>query len=677
MRKAEGMLRIRGNEYCHISVDSFCLDAWGEWFAHLLCVGNIRREMMNIVSLAMNVLGPTVISKIAGSLGINNTLVTKAISVALPAILGGVAGRSKTHTGLGSLFNMLTGSKGNMLDSFAGMVGTDDQSRLMDAGRQDLASLLGDDALSSMSGAIGRHAGINQQQANSLLGLVGPVALGTLTSEVQRDGLDARGLANLLEGQQKNIAEAMPHSFLTEMSGSSVFGGIDFGKIGGAAAVASAIGGAASGVAARAGNMAGSIGDTARGAAGSVGSAASGAVDAAGNAISGAGNMAGNMAGSIGDTARGAAGSVGSAASGAVDAAGNAISGAGNMAGNVAGSIGDTARGAAGSVGSAASGAVDVAGNAISGAGNMAGNVAGSIGDTARGAAGSVGSAASGAVDAAGNAISGAGNMAGNMAGSIGDTARGAAGSVGSAASGAVDAAGNAISGAGNMAGNMAGSIGDTASVAVDATGRTISGTGAAIAGAGAVAAGAIGAAASSAQRAGANVADDTVEAARQTSANMRDETRRSGGGWGWLKWLIGLLLLAAIAWFVWTNFIAPTMKQSAGMEQSIVVGDTDIGAAFGSTIDTVKSSIGSITDEASARAALPDLAAANDTFDKIGGMVGSLGETQKGALSGVAGTAMETLRPMMQKAVDIPGVGPIVAPAMESMLGKLAAMAS
>ena len=479
---------------------------------------------MNIVSLAMNFLGPTVIGRIAGSLGMDNALVTKAIGVALPAILGGVAGRSKTHTGLGSLFNMLTGSQGNMLDSFAGMVGTNDQSRLMDAGRQDLSNLLGDDALSSISGAVGRHAGIDAQQASSLLGLVGPVALGTLTSEVQRDGLDARGLASLLEGQQKNIAEAMPHSFLNAMSGSGAFGDIDFGKIGGAAAVAGAIGGAASGVAAR---------------------------------------------------------------------AGNAVSGAGDMAGTVSGSIGDTARGAAGSV---------------------------------RGAAG--------------DAMSGAGDMAGNVTGSIGNTARGAAGSVGDAASGAVDA-----------------------------TGRAVSGTGAAIAGAGAVAAGTVGAAASGSYRAGTDDIDDDLD-------GDRNGTRRSGGGWGWLKWLIGLLLLAALAWFVWTNFIAPTMRESAGIERTVMVGDTDVGAAFGSTIDEAKASLGSITDEASARAALPDLAASNDRLGEIGEMVGSLGEAQQGAFSGMATTAIETLRPAIENVIAIPGVGPILAPVLESMVEKLGAMA-
>ena len=479
---------------------------------------------MNIVSLAMNFLGPTVIGRIAGSLGMDNALVTKAIGVALPAILGGVAGRSKTHTGLGSLFNMLTGSQGNMLDSFAGMVGTNDQSRLMDAGRQDLSNLLGDDALSSISGAVGRHAGIDAQQASSLLGLVGPVALGTLTSEVQRDGLDARGLASLLEGQQKNIAEAMPHSFLNAMSGSGAFGDIDFGKIGGAAAVAGAIGGAASGVAAR-------------------------------------------------------------------------------------------------------------AGNAVSGAGDMAGTVSGSIGDTARGAAGSV-------RDAAGNTMSGAGDMAGNVTGSIGNTARGAAGSVGDAASGAVDA-----------------------------TGRAVSGTGAAIAGAGAVAAGTVGAAASGSYRAGTDDIDDDLD-------GDRNGTRRSGGGWGWLKWLIGLLLLAALAWFVWTNFIAPTMRESAGIERTVMVGDTDVGAAFGSTIDEAKASLGSITDEASARAALPDLAASNDRLGEIGEMVGSLGEAQQGAFSGMATTAIETLRPAIENVIAIPGVGPILAPVLESMVEKLGAMA-
>ena len=119
-------------------------------------------------------------------------------------------------------------------------------------------------------------------------------------------------------------------------------------------------------------------------------------------------------------------------------------------------------------------------------------------------------------------------------------------------------------------------------------------------------------------------------------------------------------------------------MKQgAAGIEQSVMVGDADIGAAFGSTIDDVKSSLGSITDEASARAALPDLAGANDSLGEITGLVGSLGDAQKGAFSGMANTALGTLRPVIEKVIAIPGVGPVLAPVLESMVEKLGMLAN
>ena len=412
---------------------------------------------MNIVSLAMNFIGPAVVSKIASSLGINSSLVNKAISVALPAILGGAAGRASTQGGLGSLFDMVSGKQGGMLDSFAGMLGTPDESRLMNAGQSNLSALLGDDALGSMAGAVGRHAGIDTQQANSLLGLVGPVALGALGNEVQRSGLDARGLATFLDGQKQNIADAMPQSFMDDVSGSGAFGDIDFGNIGGA----------------------------------------------------------------------------------------------------VGGIVDD------------ATGAVE---RGVSGAGAAV-----------AGAAGAVGSAAASSYRAGANAVDGA-------ADAVGDAAR------------------------------------------------------------------------------------DTGTAIRDSGSAMHDEVRSSG--FGWLKWLIGLILLAAIAWFVWTNFLAPTMQETAGTEQSVIVGDTNVGAMMGSTVDSVRSSIGSITDEASARAALPDLVAANDQFDAISGMTETMGAAEKGVLGSVIGTALESLRPMIEKVLEIPGVGPVVGPALEGMIEKLEGMA-
>ncbi len=168
---------------------------------------------MNIVSLAMNMLTPAIIGRIASALGINPTIAQMAVTAAIPAIFGGIAGKAAQPSGLGVLTGLLGQQSPSMLGSLGDMIGGSNQASLISGGTSALNSLFGNSTAGALAGAVGKFAGVPEAASSSLLGMLAPVALGTLAQQQKSSGLDAGGLANMLAGQKDNIAAALPKGF--------------------------------------------------------------------------------------------------------------------------------------------------------------------------------------------------------------------------------------------------------------------------------------------------------------------------------------------------------------------------------------------------------------------------------------------------------------------------------
>ncbi len=181
---------------------------------------------MNLVSMAMQYLAPVIINKIAGSLGLGQGLVGKAISAALPAILAGLAGSASKSGGGGALASILGKQDPGLLGNLGNLIGGGGQQQLIDGGSNALTSLLGGSQSSALASAVGKFAGLDAGKSASLMGILAPVVLGTLAKEQKSSGLDAAGLTNLLNGQKGNIAAAMPAGFSDLLQGSGVLDSI-------------------------------------------------------------------------------------------------------------------------------------------------------------------------------------------------------------------------------------------------------------------------------------------------------------------------------------------------------------------------------------------------------------------------------------------------------------------
>jgi hypothetical protein len=184
---------------------------------------------MNIMSLVLQYFGPVILNKIAGSVGINSTLAQKAIAAAAPAILASILGKTNQSGGAKILADTIGKQDPGLLGRLGEIIGTGKQATVVEQGTSALSSILGNSALGSLAGALSKQAGLGIGASNTLLGLVTPAILGTLGREQKSAGLDAAGLATMLMGQKKNIADAIPADFAKLLSGTglldSVLGG--------------------------------------------------------------------------------------------------------------------------------------------------------------------------------------------------------------------------------------------------------------------------------------------------------------------------------------------------------------------------------------------------------------------------------------------------------------------
>lgn len=303
---------------------------------------------INLLDLAKGYLSNAAVGQVSEFLGEDSSSVSKAISGALPTVLGGIMNQASTDNGLGSLMGLLKqGGNTGVLDNLGGVLGNQSKAADLLSGGSGLLSTLFGSNSGSVIDAIGSFSGLKKSSSSSLLSLVAPLLMGVIGKQVKSKGLGLSGLASMLMGQKENVEAAMPGGL------AGVSGLLNFNKLGDHTQRAQA---AVENVSSRGGGgwmkwLLPIIAIVAaiwafRNCSGDV-------ADAAGNATDAVTNVAGGAAGAVTDVANGAAGAVTDAANGA------------------AGAVTDVANGAANVVTDAAGNAVSAVGNGISALGDF------------------------------------------------------------------------------------------------------------------------------------------------------------------------------------------------------------------------------------------------------------------------------------------------------------------
>src|SRR5215471_20960440 len=188
----------------------------------------------NLVLLVLQFLTPNMIGRIASALGLDRNVVQNAIGAVVPSLLAGFSSVAAQPGGALKLIDAATQQSGT-LESFAHMLGSGNQSSFVERGSQMLSSLLGSQDQNALAGAIGKFTGIGQGASGSLLGMLAPVVLGTITQQQGAPRLDPGKIASFLAGQKDNIAAALPSGLSTHLAGTGLLD-----SLGGAARTAAA-----------------------------------------------------------------------------------------------------------------------------------------------------------------------------------------------------------------------------------------------------------------------------------------------------------------------------------------------------------------------------------------------------------------------------------------------------
>jgi hypothetical protein len=164
----------------------------------------------NLVSYMMQFLTPDMTGRIAGALGLNRNDAQSGVSAVVPALLAAFSGLADKPGGAQSLVNTIKQQSG-VLDNFASMIGGNNLSSFIERGSSLLTSLLGSHDQSALTGAVARFAGLGQNKASSLLGMLTPVVMGLIGRQIGTRGVDIGSLTGLLASQKEQIAQALPN----------------------------------------------------------------------------------------------------------------------------------------------------------------------------------------------------------------------------------------------------------------------------------------------------------------------------------------------------------------------------------------------------------------------------------------------------------------------------------
>ena len=152
-----------------------------------------------------------------------------------------------------------------------------------------------------------------------------------------------------------------------------------------------------------------------------------------------------------------------------------------------------------------------------------------------------------------------------------------------------------------------------------------------------------------------------------------------------WPYWLAALVVLGGLGWFALgrqagekvAELPHPAATQPAtgtvGVAPSdLTIGGVNLANQVNSSVGTLRSILPTITDAASAQAALPKLREATTQLNEVSNLATKLTPEGKSALARLIATATPAINQMCDKVLATPGVGDIAKPAIDELRGKL-----
>lgn len=152
-------------------------------------------------------LGGDAVGQLAGLLGADNDATSKAVAVALPAILGGLAKNSQSQQGAGALFDALSQDHdGSILGNLGALLGGGQQQQQESMGEKILGHVLGG-GRPRVERQVAQSSGLQSALVSKLLPMLAPVVLGYLGNKIREGGMSRNDLTAELAYERANVKQ--------------------------------------------------------------------------------------------------------------------------------------------------------------------------------------------------------------------------------------------------------------------------------------------------------------------------------------------------------------------------------------------------------------------------------------------------------------------------------------
>lgn len=188
---------------------------------------------IDLIGLVSRYLTPQVISQIASVAGVDPDAANKLISGAIPAVLASLGGAIAAPGGAQKVSDAISNADPDLLTKLSGALSSGNLN-LLNAGSTALSGLIGARGLSSLSTALGQHADIPPEAAQSAVGAVSQAIFGVVGQQDPSNWSDPAAITNLIASQKNAIMAALPPGLSSLLNSSGLLAGL--GGLGAAAA---------------------------------------------------------------------------------------------------------------------------------------------------------------------------------------------------------------------------------------------------------------------------------------------------------------------------------------------------------------------------------------------------------------------------------------------------------
>lgn len=162
--------------------------------------------MDSLIGMLTQHLGGQAIEQISKKLGVDKSIVGKAITIALPMLIAALAKNASRSRGAESLANAVERDHdgsifGNLGDYLGGPKATQDDGILK--------HIFGPKR-SGMETILAQMSGLNSNQSGNLLNMLAPLVMGMLGKSKKSRNLDAGGLAEMLGQERRHVPAPTP-----------------------------------------------------------------------------------------------------------------------------------------------------------------------------------------------------------------------------------------------------------------------------------------------------------------------------------------------------------------------------------------------------------------------------------------------------------------------------------